>query len=175
MLLLILFWLSLCSFFAILFLGSACTGLAQLLQPIDQVGRAQMEMGSHAPGEQSHMGRGDQFRAGGVAQFAHDAFEEGFARLTVAACRSLRNTILDGNALGTCLVAAVAMPAARRFRKNLVEARMNIPAILEIADFIMVLGRRCRRQEYDFDVVLDEGLAGEARCPLLPAPHHDAR
>src|SRR3989338_1373842 len=112
MLLLILFWLSLCSFLAILFLGSACTGLAQLLQPIDQVGRTQVEMRRYAPGEQSHMGRGDQFGAGNVAQFAHDAFEESFSCLAEAACRSLHNAIFDGNVLGAGIDAAVAMPAA---------------------------------------------------------------
>src|SRR3989338_9863500 len=105
----------------------------------------------HAPGEQSHRGRGDQLRAGGVAQFAHDAFEERFSRFAVAACRRLRDTVLDGDAFRAGGIAAVAMPAARRFGEDLVETRMNVPAILEIADFIMVLRRRGRRQEYDLD------------------------
>ena len=86
--------------------------LAQLLQPVDQVGRAQVKMGRYAPGEQSNMGRSDQFWAGNIAQFAHDALEESFSRLAEAACRSLHNAILDGNAIGAGIDAAVAMAAA---------------------------------------------------------------
>src|SRR5574340_437571 len=162
------------SFLAILVPASFRALLAQLIQPVDQVGRAQVKMSRDAPGEQAHMSRGDQFRAGGVAQFAHYALEERLSRLAVAAGGGQRNAVLDRDTLGACLDAAMAMPAAGCFREDLVEARVDVPAVPEIADLVMVPGRRCRRQEHHLEAVLDEGLAAETNCHVLAAPHHDA-
>src|SRR4030067_1379939 len=78
-------------FLVTLYQGDTLALPAQFFQPIDEVGRAQVEMSRHAAAKQAHMSRCDQLGAGNVAQLAHDAFEESISRIAVTA-RSRQST-----------------------------------------------------------------------------------